>query len=118
MKVKVDDTLLGDPQNIVHALAGGGSIGCDTVSYVSNVPLRVGDTYVFFFWLINDSDGIVRGNLMLSVAYPVAADGTVSRPDEPALSLVSLAAMIRAGVVPTPSPTAPGDPIPTDSGPG
>lgn len=118
IKVKINGTWKGDSQKVVKALEGGGALGCDSVTYVQSVELTVGERYVFFFWPVIDADGELRGNLMLSVAYPIAADGTVSRPDEPDVAVTTLAEQVRTGTVPTPTPELPGEPMPTDTGPG
>ena len=99
-----------------RGLQGGGSIGCDRYKYVSNVEFEVGSRYVFFFWPIIDSDGVVRDKLMLSVGYPFAPDGTVTRPDDESIPLETLEDQIRSGTVPSPTPDLPGGPVPSESG--
>ena len=118
LKAMTDAALKGDTQNMVHALVRGGQVGCDSVAYRGDADLAEGARYVFFFGPISDSTGKLKGDLMLSDAWPVADDGTVTRPQEVPIALESLTALIANGPVPTPEPTPTPPPAPIESGPG
>jgi hypothetical protein len=115
LKTKTESSLKGDGKNVTRAVARGGVIGCDVYDYGDPVP-QEGQRYVFFFYDVSQSDGKVRGDLILGDAWPVSPDGTVTRPAEFPISLQDLQVEINNPVGPTftPYPTA----TPVESGPG
>jgi hypothetical protein len=114
LKTKTDQSLKGDAKTVTRAVARGGQIGCDVVDYGDPV-LDEGQRYVFFFYDVSDSLGKLRGDLVLVTAWPVAADGTVTRPLEDPIAVSDLATAISG---PAPSITPYPTPTPAESGPG
>ena len=62
---------------------------------------------MFFLHPVSDADGLVRDNLALTMAYPVADDDTVTRPGELPIDLPMLVDQIRSGTARPPEQNLP-----------
>lgn len=98
-----------------HAVARGGMLGCDSVFYSDDMPLTVGQRYLFFMMPIADSEGQLSDDLLVIAAWPVGKSDVVTTPHEGVMSLDEVRKAIDEGPKPAETPN-PHEPWP--SGPG
>jgi hypothetical protein len=101
--------LRGDGAAAQHAIAAGGSIGCDRVSYSNDMPLLAGQRYLFFMFPVNDSVGQTSGDFLVFAAWPIDDADIVETANEGPMPLADVRTAIEQG--PKPSiPPSPGEP--------
>lgn len=98
-----------------HAIVRGGELGCDKVTYFDDIPLIVGQRYLFFMLPLLDSEDQRSDKLLVLAAWPVGKSDVVTTPHEGDMSLADVKKGIDEGPKPAETPN-PNEPWP--SGPG
>jgi hypothetical protein len=109
LSIDLVSELRGDGAAAQHAIAAGGSIGCDRVSFDNDMPLLAEQRYLFFMLPVNDSVGQLSGNFLVFGAWPVGDGDIVETAHEGPMPLAEVRIAIEGG--PKPSvPPSPGEP--------
>jgi hypothetical protein len=90
------DLIRGDAAALPSAVARGGTLGCDYMSFDSDPVLTEGSRYLSFLAPVTDSDGKDTGTIQLIEAWPIDANGVVSTRLEGAVDLTDVVAQIAA----------------------
>jgi hypothetical protein len=115
LSIDLVSELRGDGAAAQHAIAAGGSIGCDRVSFSNDMPLLAGQRYLLFMFPVNDSVGQPSGDFLVFAAWPVDDADIVETANEGPMPLADVRASIEEG--PKPSiPPSPGEPESTTPG--
>ncbi len=115
MSIDFKEEVRGAETASEHAIARGGSLGCDSVTYSDDVPLVVGQSYLFFMLPVIDSKEQLSGDLLVIEAWPIAKGDVVETAQDGPMPLADVKTAIEQGPKPTTAPS-PGEPEPTTPG--
>ena len=93
LDVRIDEVVRGSAKDLTGARVLGGTAGCDRFTF-ADPDLRAGGQYVFVMSPVGDADEVVRNNLALTAAFPASADGRVSVPGRPSMSLAAFRQLV------------------------
>lgn len=114
--LEVKGTVRGAREDAEHAIARGGTIGCDTFSYPDDTELVEGQRYMFFMIPVSDSEGQPSGEFLVTNAWPIGNDDVVTTARDGDLPLPAAIDAVKNGPKVT-APPSPGEPPETTTGP-
>jgi hypothetical protein len=115
ISIEFQAAVRGPQEDASNAVARGGTLGCDTITYLGDPTLVEGQRYMFFMGPINDSEGKPSGDLLVTNAWPIEKD-VVNTEQDGDLPLEAAIDAVKNGPKVT-APPSPGEPPETTTGP-
>ena len=114
--IELPGAVRGARANAAHAVARGGILGCDTMTYEGDPELVEGHRYMFFMVQLNDSEGQPSGDYLVTDAWPIGNDGVVKTARDGEVPLPAAIDAVKNGPK-VKAPPSPGEPPETTTGP-
>ncbi len=115
ISIEFQGAVRGPREAASHAVARGGTLGCDTITYVGDPTLVEGQRYIIFMGPINTSEGKSSGDLLVTNAWRIEKD-VVKTEQDGDLPLETAIDAVKNGPKVT-APPSPGEPPETTTGP-
>jgi hypothetical protein len=115
ISIEFQGAVRGPREDASRAVARGGTLGCDTITYVGDPTLVEGQRYMFFMGPITNSEGQSAGDLLVTNAWPIGKD-IVKTEQDGDLALEAAIDAVKNGPKVT-APPSPGEPPETTTGP-
>lgn len=114
--IELQGEVRGAREHAARAVARGGTLGCDMMTYEGDPELVEGQRYMFFLLELTDSEGKPSGDYLVVEAWPIGNGDVVKTAADGELPLPAAIAAVKNGPKVTPPPS-PGEPPETTSGP-
>jgi hypothetical protein len=116
ISIEVQEVVRGARESADHAIARGGTVGCDVMTYTDEPALVEGGRYMLFLLAVNDSDGQLSGEALVTNAWPIGNGDIVDTEADGEMPLAVAIDAVKNGTRVT-APPSPGEPPETSAGP-